>query len=203
MLNRNQTSLNPRINSWLSPVRDLKSSEFSKFPPNSSRIIQSPSPRAEVLGQVRESIISHIKHQNVCLENKIKMREQLQRSQGLTTRESIQIPSNNMIQIASTKNHMHSNSKSPANNVKSGNFKFDSIGFMEKIMKKETGEKKSEKNLDELQFAMLDEVFLKVRELFEEFNRKEKAWKWEKSQMAKKIEFLEQRVKNLERRPFE
>ena len=198
MLNRNQTSINPRINSWLSPVRDLKSTEFSKFPTNSSRSIQSPSPRAEILGQVRESIISHIKHQNVCLENKIKMREQLQRSQGFTTRESIQIPSNN-IQLASTKNHMHSNSKSPAN-TRSVNFKFDSIGFMEKIMKKE---EKLDKNLDEVQFAMLDEVFLKVKELFEEFNRKENAWKWEKSQMAKKIEFLEQRVKNLERRPYE
>ena len=64
-------------------------------------------------------------------------------------------------------------------------------------------EEKLDKNLDEVQFAMLDEVFLKVKELFEEFNRKENAWKWEKSQMAKKIEFLEQRVKNLERRPYE
>lgn len=199
MLNRNQPSSNPRINSWLSPVRDFKSTEFSKFPTNSSRSIQSPSPRAEILGQVRESIISHIKHQNVCLENKIKMREQLQRSQGFTTRDSIQIPSNNNIQIASTKNHMHSNSKS-SENSRSGNFKFDSIGFMEKIMKKE---EKSDKNLDEVQFAMLDEVFLKVKELFEEFNRKENAWKWEKNQMTKKMEFLEQRVKNLERRPYE
>lgn len=202
MLNRNQTTISPRINSWLSPVRDLKSPDFSKFPTNSSRSIQSPSPRAEILGQVRESIISHIKHQNVCLENKIKMREQLQKSQGSTTRESIQISTNNT-QIASTKNHIHSNSRSPAN-TKSMNFRFDSIGFMEKIMKKEpVVEKKQEKSLDEVQFAMLDEVFFKVRELFEEFNRKEKAWKWEKSQMTKKIEFLEQRVKNLERRPFE
>jgi hypothetical protein len=197
MLNRNQPfSGNSRINSWLSPVRDPKVYETTKITTFSSRSIQSPSPRAEILGNVRESIISHIKHQNICLENKIKEREQLQKSQGFTAREGLL--------SASVKTHIHSNSKSPSNN-KLVNFKFDSIGFMEKIMKRVPNENQEQtsKNLDDVQFAQLDEVFAKVKELFDDHNRKEKMWRWEKTQMMRKIEFLEQKIKDLGNQPYE
>ena len=206
MLNRNHISLtnNSRVGSWLSPIRDIKiNGENNKINSFSSRSIQSPSPRSEILGQVRESIISQIKHQNVCLENKLKLREQLNNihnTQGLSSRENN--VNNNVI-----KTNLHSQSKSPANKRYVA-FKFDSVGLFDKIHKK-TSESTNMSNTHTIEGVkkddcspraeQLDDVFSKVKELFEEHNRKEKIWKWEKTQMLKKIENLENKIKVLEK----
>lgn len=189
MLGRNQTTiLNSRLNSWLSPTREVKPLNENKLPSFSSyRSIQSPSPRSEFMGQVRDSIINQIKHQNICLENKIKLREQNNHS-----RDTFQ--SNNQ------KQHLYSQSKSPSNE-KVSIFKFD--GLFDKSKKKfqEKFEKnKNKENDDSIQFSQLEEVFLKVREQFDEHNRKEKLWIWEKRQMMKKIDTLENKIKDLEQK---
>ena len=196
MNNRAQVSSNSRVGSWLSPTRDLKLA--SDLNPNqnytsfSYRSIQSPSPRAEILGQVRESIISQIKNQNICLENKIKLREQLHISKDIQSSKLFN--TSNIKEIQSTKhNYIYSQSRSPANS----RFRFD---FAEKSMKKTVDIPKNNRNNEEIrQLEQLDEVYAKVKEMVDEHKNMEKTWKNEKTQMEVKIQNLEKKIREMEK----
>ncbi len=190
-MNNRAISLNSRVGSWLSPSKEFKlTTDITlNYPSFSYRSVQSPSPRAEFLGQVRESIISQIKNQNICLENKIKLREKLHNSNNIKEIQSSKLINMKEIQH----NCIYSQSKSPENI----RFKFDSF---EKSMRKTVDIQKNNRNNEEIrQLERLDEIYVKVKEMVDEHNKMEKIWKCEKTQMELKIQNLEKKILEMEK----
>lgn len=173
------------MNKWFSSPKLKNSNERSSINAFSIRNTLSPSPRMEILEKIRESVFTSIKKQNICLEEKIKMREVKNRNSNEKLFQSEKIDLKREINQTLFKS-IDEREK-------------EKINFEKDLFNRESQENNQNFIEDPIQFEKLEEVYKKVKELFNDHNRKEKLWKIEKNNFQNKILYLENRIRYLEK----